>query len=350
MKPPRLLPTLLCFLPVSLLLAEPPAPPAPAPPQAPAETDFVRFEENDKGAQLQTAIATYRNAQGVTVDLIGAIHIADKNYYDVLNAYFEGYDALLYEMVGDPIPRAGHPDEYKDEDDNKGSKGEPPAPHPADSTPAAEAEKDARARLNWLRPLYNVMKNTLKLHSQLECIDYTKRNFVHADMTARAFAAKQEEKGESFIQLWVRMMKVQALSAEGSRNDPGLLKILEILCQPDSSTELKRLMGRMFDSVEKVMSGMEGPDGSVILTERNKVALEVLKIHLGLGKKKLGIFYGAAHLPDMEKRLLEMGFRRESVEWLNAWELPPEPSALKRKDRSPPKPPAPAPPAKGVNP
>lgn len=313
MKLLRLLPVLVCFWSADVFAEK--AEPA-------GETDFVRFEENEKGAQLQTAIASYRNSKGVTVDLIGAIHIADKNYYEVLNAYFEGYDSLLYEMVGEPIPRAGHPDEYKEED---------ASPHPAGETPSAKAEKKAREKLRWLHPLYDMMKNTLNLDSQIECIDYTKRNFVHADMTARAFAAKQEEKGEGFLQLWMRMMKVQAMSPDAGMKDPGILKILEILCRPDSATELKRLMGRMFDSVDKVMSGMEGPDGSVILTERNKVAMEVLKIHLALNKKKLGIFYGAAHLPDMEKRLLEMGFKRERVEWLNAWELPPEPPPFSRK-------------------
>ncbi len=45
-------------------------------------------------------------ANGLEVDLIGAIHIADKSYYDTLNESFKGYDALLYEMVGSE--RKGH--------------------------------------------------------------------------------------------------------------------------------------------------------------------------------------------------------------------------------------------------
>jgi hypothetical protein len=150
-------------------------------------------------------------------------------------------------------------------------------------------------------------------------------------MTARAFAARQEARGEGFIQLWLRMAKAQATAPQSSYQDPGLLKILEILCRPDSATELKRIMGRMFDSVETVMSGMEGPEGSVIISDRNKVALEVLKIHLALDKKKFGVFYGAAHLPDMEKRLMDMGFTLEKVEWLTAWDLPPEPPPFKRE-------------------
>jgi hypothetical protein len=368
---PRFLPFLaaaLCLLPSTLRTAEAKPEESKLP-----HTDFVRFQEDKKGAQLQTAIATYRNNRGVVVDLIGAIHIGDKNYYDVLNAYFDDYDALLYEMVGDPVEQYEEPEDLteappqprkKDPLPLKNLKKKlPTAPakpgetKPDQNTPQPpleqrigdleayiergkaesispsnyEAEAAAREKLRWLNPMYDVLKNTLKLEAQIDCIDYTRPNFVHADMTARAFAAKQEERGEGFIQLWMRMARAQALAPAPNYKDPGLLKVLEILCRPDSATELKRLMGRMFDAVETVMSGMEGPEGSVIISDRNKVAIEVLKIHLGLDKKKFGIFYGAAHLPDMEKRLVDLGFTLEKVEWITAWDLPPEPPPFKRE-------------------
>ena len=63
-------------------------------------TKFLRFiEEGRDGGRLETAIATYKNDKGATVQLIGAVHIADPSYYDGLNKTFAGYDALLYEMV-----------------------------------------------------------------------------------------------------------------------------------------------------------------------------------------------------------------------------------------------------------
>ena len=81
----------------------------------------------------------------------------------------------------------------------------------------------------------------------------------------------------------------------------------------------------MFDQVEKLMAGIEAGKGSVIVAERNKVALKVLTEEMARGRKHLGIFYGAAHLADMEQRLLAMGFQREKLEWVTAWDLPPEP-------------------------
>jgi hypothetical protein len=334
-----------------------------------AASDFVRFREDAKGAQLQTAIVTYRSADGVLVELIGAIHIADKAYYEKLNKRFTTCDALLYEMVGEgleavgdeptpapPIagqkpkatnPKAENPkrveskkpvpdkpevepsleerlrqvEAYFNEDKSKRRV----APRIPASAEEASAEEAAHGNLRWLHPLYDTLKNTLKLESQIEGIDYSKKNFVHADMTARQFAAMQEQRGEGFLQMWWRAMQAQIAQPEAATNSPGLLKILEILCRPDSPTELKRLMGRMFDQVERIMSGMETEKGSVIVVERNKVALEVLQKEIAKGRKHLGIFYGAAHLTDMEQRLLEMGFKREKEEWLTAWDLPPEP-------------------------
>ena len=39
------------------------------------------------------------------------------------------------------------------------------------------------------------------------------------------------------------------------------------------------------------------------------------------GKKKLAIFYGAAHCPDLEKRLLAQGYTRKGESWVTAWDL-----------------------------
>ena len=40
------------------------------------------------------------------------------------------------------------------------------------------------------------------------------------------------------------------------------------------------------------------------------------------GRKRLAIFYGAAHMPDMESRLVKkMHFKKQSVRYLKAWDL-----------------------------
>ena len=68
---------------------------------------FVRVSKEAKmPLALQTAVVKYKSdskeTEGVEVSLIGAVHIAEKSYYEKLNKLFTEYDALLYEMVSDP--------------------------------------------------------------------------------------------------------------------------------------------------------------------------------------------------------------------------------------------------------
>jgi hypothetical protein len=70
------------------------------------------------------------------------------------------------------------------------------------------------------------------------------------------------------------------------------------------------------------MEALEGPEGSTIITERNKVALKKLSEQIAAGKKKIAIFYGAGHLGDMEKRLAaDFQLKRKDEQWLDAWNL-----------------------------
>ena len=403
----RLVPLVLPLWLVSLTVAEEPQK---APPK-----DYIRFEEDATGARLQTGIATFRNAQGVTVDLIGAIHVADHAYYAKLNERFTHYDAMLYEMVGGPVsrrskrlahaasetpsvktrtpavappassakqsskiptavaeasmpgfvfsPYADHrlvyvkdaapgstftcpytqrpfliPPSSKDKTleervqalENYFQKSDPrihPPVTDTDSDNDAEDDSDEEAashRLAWLGGMTSMMQSSLGLESQLKGIDYYRPNFVHADMSLTQFFKLQDARNEGFFALWWRSVKAQMEHPEMESNQPGLLKILEILRSKDRSIELKRLIGRTFDSVEMLMAGVEGKNGTVIIAERNKVALHVLQQQIAQGKKKLAIFYGAAHLNDMQRRLEAMGFTRTHHEWMTAWNLPPE--------------------------
>ena len=66
----------------------------------------------------------------------------------------------------------------------------------------------------------------------------------------------------------------------------------------------------------------EGPQGSTLIAERNKVALGVLRKQIASGKRKLAIFYGGGHMPDFEKRLKDdLGLVRVSQQWLTAWDM-----------------------------
>ena len=49
--------------------------------------------------------------------------------------------------------------------------------------------------------------------------------------------------------------------------------------------------------------------------------MSVLDEQLDEGLERIGIFYGAAHLPDFEVRLAERGFQRVRTTWVRAWNI-----------------------------
>ena len=98
----------------------------------------------------------------------------------------------------------------------------------------------------------------------------------------------------------------------------------------DRAMKLKRLVAQQFQSLEGSMSALDGPEGSAIITERNKRCFDVLDKQLAAGKKRIGIFYGAGHLADMQRRLeKDYNFHRASESWLTAWQLSPPENAAK---------------------
>jgi hypothetical protein len=299
----RFLPALFCFA-ASLafssraLAEENPVATQPEKPAAEAKTAWVRMERVEKKPMaLQTAIVRYRpadgDAKGPTVDLIAAIHVGDVAYYEGLNEEFKQYDALLYELVapkGTKIPKGGK----------------------ASSNSGIGA-------------LQNGLKNVLNLEHQLEKVDYTAENFVHADMSPDEFTKKMEERDESFFKLFWRIM-AQGMASQ-SKNSAAFsdVDLIVALFSKDRTHKLKTMMAEQFAGMETMMDSLGGPDGSTIITERNKVALEVLKAELAQGRTKVGIFYGAGHMNDMDERLRnEFKLVPTETRWLSAWNLQPK--------------------------
>ena len=104
-----------------------------------------------------------------------------------------------------------------------------------------------------------------------------------------------------------------------------MFELIEALQSPDSARSLKLILGRQFGKLE-ASTNLLGGDGSVIVGERNKQALKVLRSEVDAGKKNIGIFYGAAHLPGMQEIMVDlMGFKQiGEPEWITAWDIAPE--------------------------
>jgi hypothetical protein len=260
-------------------------------------TKFLRVERDadEKPLTLQTAVVHYEAAEAgatdSTVDLIGAVHIGEPSYYDDLNKLFEKYDVVLYELVAPAGTRI--------------AKGAKPGNHP-------------------IAMLQSGMKDMLALEHQLEHIDYTKENLVHADMSPDDFEKSMSDRGESMWTMMLRMMgegmaRQATAQASGKSVDA---EILLALFDKNRALALKRIMAEQFDDMGGMSAVLDGPQGSTIITERNKVALKQVAKEIDAGKKRIAVFYGAGHLPDMERHLLaDFKLKRGEEKWLTAWHL-----------------------------
>jgi len=257
------------------------------------ETRFIRIERDAKRdpVALLTAIAKYSpvsGERGVEIDLVAVVHIGEKAYFERLNKELEKYDAVLYELV------------------------------------APEGNKPAGGEMKSDNPvaiLQQGMKYFLRLQHQLEIVDYKKPNFIHADLSPEGMRKAMRERGDDattiILGVIADFMRKRNLDADKpDQQSPDIT--LDDLLNPN---KLKRIMAQQFENAGGDTT--LGPTIDKLLVEdRNKAAIRVLRQQLAMGKKKIAIFYGAAHMPDFDRQLKQdFGMVRTNSDWLTAWIL-----------------------------
>jgi hypothetical protein len=141
-------------------------------------------------------------------------------------------------------------------------------------------------------------------------------------MSPEQFSKSMENKGESFWTIFSRLMAAGMAQQAANPGQSTDLDLLTALFDRDRALKLKRVMADQFTNMDVMMEALNGPDGSTLITERNKAALAVLKKEIEGGHKKIAIFYGGGHMADMQERLVkEFDLKPSSEEWLEAWNL-----------------------------
>ncbi len=264
-------------------------------------TRFLRIREvNGRREALETAVTRYAADVdgGVTVDLVAAVHIGDRSYYARLNKLFDRYDAVLYELVapeGTTIPRGGR----------GGESGHPVA------------------------LLQSAARHLLQLESQLERIDYTRPHFVRADLTPGQIKAKMEARGETAVTVALStladVLRQSNLAAQNPQAGGQMAEISspeELFALLSDPPRLKQMLARQFAETGTLDEALGGKLHTMLVVDRNQAALRGLQQQLALGRRKIAIFYGAAHMPDFERRLGEdFGLRKTEQVWIEAWKL-----------------------------
>lgn len=244
------------------------------------ETGFTAFE---------TSVAQYLSKDGsLAIDVVSAVHIAERSYYEALNERFKRYDRVLYEWVAGVNRR----------------------------TATAEESPDGT-------PLFHdALRDITGLELQLDVVDYRAKNFRHADMTHEELDQALTDKGLRFT----------SMMSQGLMSYTALIDQLREFGRENGSSWLKTLIAQFFMTVPKA-TGLAQQLDEVIVNRRNDAALRVLDGELsGLLSEsgratqdnpiKVALFYGGVHGADFHLRLTrDYGLDYQGEEFVEAWDL-----------------------------
>ena len=270
-----------------------------------AGVEFLRLSRAADGelTSLDTSIVSYgedpavaarAGRKPVTVDLVAAVHLGGGDYYETLDRLFTEYDAVLYELVApdnDRVPKPGR--------------------KPAGAIGSAQQG----------------LTRLLGLEFQLDRVDYTAANFVHADLSPREFQRAMKKRGESWWSMFTKLMRESMERAERGETAAPELGVGELFGLlfgggPERQVRLRRLMAEQFTDMDVLTKAFGGEEGSTLITDRNAAALEVLERRITAGDRRIAIFYGAAHMDDFDRRLREdFDLQPGETVWLEAWDL-----------------------------
>lgn len=267
--------------------------------------EFLRIRRDKQGQPLalETATIRYRSAKregDITVDLVSVVHLGERHYYQKLNDLFDDYDAVLYELVaakGTRIPKGGR-----------------------------------RATDNPLAMIQKVATMVLDLELQTDHVDYTRQNFVHADLSPAEIAETVKKRGDDgmtlFLSIAADLLRQQNLKAQEPDRRPETSlpedtgDLLSLLTDATMSSKLKRMMAEQLAALGSLEGALGKTLNTILIADRNRAAMKVLRNELDRGKKKIAIFYGAGHMADFDRKLREeLDLRPVSTQWHEAWDL-----------------------------
>jgi hypothetical protein len=262
-------------------------------------------------AALEVPVVHYTPAAGgsgcAAVDFIGAVHIAEESFYQEINTRFRQYDAVLFELVADAQRLA----DVRTRGKHVGQQSE----------------------LAGLTGVQKGLARILGLQFQLEKVDYSAPNLVHADLSPEQLEKSMDVRGENVVAVLLKLLlsakspKMEQAGAEFEKLAKTLegispLKLVLTGPTPDESLRLKRVLSYAFTFVDDLLRIVAGDQGSAIIHDRNEAVMKVLERECAQGRdRRIGIFYGTAHLPDLHERLKARAFTIARTEWLIAWKL-----------------------------
>lgn len=259
----------------------------------------IRCSRDSRGQlqSLDTVILELRHPRrNLQVDLVASVHVGESRYYQQLNRLFRDYDAILYELIADSS--AGRP-------------------LPSPSSSGGHDNPLSAAQLG--------LAELLDLKMQLDLIDYTPEQFVHADISPDQLQAAQLSAPPSLSGMLRRGLSLSRSSHPEVRKEFDRVDLFKVVMQGPDARErvhLRRAIALMLCDPKTASGWWYGSSSQALLQTRNQRVLEVLQQRLKRPGRRLAIYYGAAHLPELERQLVQhLGLRYHGQRWLSAWNL-----------------------------
>ena len=151
---------------------------------------------------------------------------------------------------------------------------------------------------------------------------------MHADLSpdemAKAIKSRGDSGGSVLIKVLFDILREsnrQTQSRQKHGGDFAEFELLAALFDSNRPLALKRLMADQMEMMESG-TGLGQTLDTILVKDRNGAAMKVLAREIQRGTRKIAIFYGAAHMPDFDRRLTEeLKLHRQSLTWDRAWDL-----------------------------
>ncbi len=246
---------------------------------------------------IQTGSRLLRKVGSPDIDLVGAMHAAEPDYYRILQRELNKADLVLFEGVVDESQQQ-----------------------------AEQAMTDAQRQKAYQKSAYSRLAASHGLVAQHASINYESSRFRRCDMSVQqmdALLKSEMAKGGSGAAA-SSAAEAEFASVRKALNGKSWATnaLIGLISMSPALTARTRLM--------LVASGSESnEDGSslhprlerLIREDRNAFVMKEVTAILRKekGHQRIAIFYGAAHLADLQKRLATLGYHpAESIRWHDA--------------------------------
>jgi hypothetical protein len=288
----------------------------PVPPAVSLSRNYTRLAQIGADTfAMEIAVRTFTptTGKGATITLISAVHIGSKAYYTRLQELLDAQTLVFVEGIA----------------------GDPPATQEEDSGGS---------------DLYDRLAEASGLVSQAEAIEYDREHFKNADLSLGAMREiLQAEidgggKGGAAAKEALSLLNETAGMLKG-KGGFATLVMSAFAGMMQSNPQLRTLFLYKVSMAELTMtehdnasafSSLTSTPGlrrleRLLLIDRNAAVMNALKKELARANapSDIGVFYGAAHMRDMEKTLVrQMGYKLVKTEWLTAYTIHPKASKL----------------------